>query len=140
MTTLASPAIILTAAVTVLTALVMVYTFVLVGRMRGKHGINAPAMSGHPDVERALRVQGNTVEQVVIFLPLLWVAALYFPGWWAPAFGAVWCVGRVVYAVGYMKAPASRSTGFFISSIATIALLVLSVIGLVQAWMASAAV
>ena len=137
---LAVPAAILSAAVTILTAIVLIYTMSVVGKARRMHKIFPPAMGGHPEVERALRVQGNTVEQVVIFLPLLWVAALYFPGWWAPAFGAVWCVGRVVYAVGYMKAPAGRSTGFSISSIATIALLVLSVIGLVQAWMANAAV
>jgi uncharacterized membrane protein YecN with MAPEG domain len=140
MTALASPAIILTAAVTLLTVLVMVYAFVLVGRMRSRHGIHAPAMTGHPEVERALRIQGNTVEQVVIFLPLLWVAALYFQGWWAPALGTVWCVGRIVYAVGYLADAKKRSLGFMISILASLGLLVLAIIGIVQAWMAANAV
>ena len=78
---LAAPATILSAAVTILTAMVLIFTMAVVGRYRGKHKIFPPAMSGHPEVERALRVQGNTVEQVVIFLPLLWVATLYFHGW-----------------------------------------------------------
>jgi glutathione S-transferase len=95
-------------------------------------------MTGAPEFERALRVQGNTVEQVIIFLPLLWVAALYFQGWWAPACGLVWCLGRTIYAFGYMKAPASRSAGFIIAFAATFALAILAIIGVVQAWMASA--
>src|SRR6185312_11272633 len=82
---LAAPATILSAAVTILTALVLYYSMFVVGRTRGRVKIFPPAMTGHPDLDRALRVQGNTVEQVVIFLPLLWVATLYFHGWAPPA-------------------------------------------------------
>ncbi len=144
---LSAPATILSAAVTILAVLVMVYTFVLVGRMRGRHGIKAPAMSGHPEVERALRVQGNTLEQVVIFLPLLWVATLYFHapffhlgGWLPAALGLVWCIGRMVYASGYMTAPEKRELGFMITALASLGLLILSVWGVVGAWMAITAV
>jgi len=139
---LSAPATILSAAVTILAVLVMVYTFVLVGRMRGRHGIKAPAMSGHPEVERALRVQGNTLEQVVIFLPLLWVATLYFHtiGWLPAALGLVWCIGRMVYATGYMTAAEKRELGFMITALASLGLLILSVWGVVGAWMATTAV
>ena len=75
---LATPDIILTAAVTILAALICLWTAILVARTRGKHKVSPPAMTGSFAVECALRVQGNTVEQIVIFLPLLWVAALYF--------------------------------------------------------------
>jgi glutathione S-transferase len=134
---LSAPAIILTAAVTVLAALVCLGIMFMVGRTRSKYKVDAPAMTGAPEVERALRVQGNTTEQIVIFLPLLWVAALYFQGWWAPVLGLVWCLGRIIYAVGYMKSPAGRSAGFMIAGVATVALLILAIIGIVQAWIAA---
>ena len=112
----------------------------LVGTTRSKHKIFPPAMSGHAEVERALRVQGNTVEQVVIFLPLLWVATLYFHGWMPPALGLVWCIARVMYAVGYMKEAKKRGPGFGIASLASLALLVLSIWGVASSWMAATAI
>jgi glutathione S-transferase len=139
---LAAPATIMSAAVTVLTAMVLYYTMMIVGRTRKAHNIWPPAMTGHPDVDRALRVQGNTVEQVVIFLPLLWVATLYFHalGWLPAALGLVWCVGRVMYAIGYMKEASKRGPGFGIASLATLALMILSIWGIVVSWMAANAV
>ena len=137
---LAAPAIVLTGLVTVLATLICLGTAILVARTRGRFKVSPPAMTGAPEVERALRVQGNTTEQVVIFLPLLWVAALYFQGWWAPAIGLVWCVARIVYAFAYMRAPARRGIGFGPSVFACIALAILALIGLVQAWMAASAV
>src|SRR5579871_1288667 len=96
---LATPAIILTAAVTVLAALISLGMTILVARTRAANKVLPPAMSGNFKVECALRVQGNTVEQTVIFLPVLWVAALYFhmTGWLVPAIGLLWCIGRVVF-------------------------------------------
>ena len=96
-------------------------------------------MGGHPEVERALRVQGNTVEQVVIFLPLLWVATLYFHGWIPAALGLFWCIGRVLYALGYMKEANKRGPGFAIAALASLALLVLSIWGVAVSWMAASA-
>jgi uncharacterized membrane protein YecN with MAPEG domain len=142
-----TPAAILSAAVTILAVLVITYTLVLVGKARGRHGIKAPAMSGHPEVERALRVQGNTLEQVVIFLPLLWVATLYFHaplfgigGWLPAALGLVWCIGRLVYATGYMTAPEKRELGFMITALASLGLLILSIWGVIASWIAVTAV
>ncbi len=138
---LAAPATILSAAVTILAVLVIVYTLVLVSRARSRHNIQAPAMSGHPEVERALRVQGNTLEQVVIFLPLLWVATLYFHavGWLPAALGLVWCVGRLVYADGYMRAPEKRELGFIVTAVGSVGLLILSVWGVIASWIAATA-
>jgi glutathione S-transferase len=139
---LAAPDTILSAAVTILAILVMVYTFVLVGRTRSRHNVQAPAMSGHPEVERALRVQGNTLEQVVIFLPLLWLATAYFHvvGWLPAVLGLVWCVGRMVYAQGYMAAAEKRELGFMITALASFGLLVLSIWGVIAAWMVATVV
>ena len=133
---LATPAIILTAAVTILAALICQWTAIRVGRVRRRHKIDSPAMTGAPELERALRVQGNTVEQIVIFLPLLWVAALYshYTGWLVPLIGLVWCLGRIFYGISYMAGPEKRHIAFAVCAFASLALAVLGVIGLVQAW------
>jgi glutathione S-transferase len=136
---ISAPATILSAAVTILTALVLIHAMVMVGPARRRHNIWPPAMTGHPDVERALRAQANSIEQVVIFLPLLWVATLYFHGWIPAAIGLVWCIGRFFYTVGYNKEAGKRGPGFMIAAIATLALLVLSVWGVVVSWMAATA-
>jgi glutathione S-transferase len=127
----------LSAAVTVLAVLLGLYTMMLVGRMRGKHDVKAPAVTGAPEFERAFRVQMNTLEQFVLFLPVLWLATVYpvVSGYLAPGLGFVWLVGRVLYASGYMADPAKRSSGFLIGGIALLGLLVLSIVGIVHAWL-----
>ena len=137
----AMPATLLTAIVTILAILFYFYTGWNVGRMRGKHSIKAPATTGHPEFECAYRVQMNTLEHFVIFLPLLWLATTYFRTWgWLPAvLGLVWIIGRILYMSGYMAAPEKRETGFFIAAIALLALLVLSMVGIVQSWAAVSA-
>ncbi len=131
-----TPAELLSAVVVVLAVLFIAYTFVNVGIARGKTRIEAPAVTGHPTLERAYRVQLNTVEQAIMFFPLLWLATRYFHSlaWLPAAFGLVWVIGRFIYLRGYMKAPDKRSTGFLISLAATVGLLVISIIGIVQTW------
>jgi len=131
---LAAPATILTAAVTVLAALICLGTAILVARTRATHKVAAPAMTGALPVECALRVQGNTLEQAVVFLPLLWMAAIYFQGWLPPILGLVWCLGRIIYAIGYMSAPNRRAPGFILSVLSSIALAILAIVGIAGAW------
>jgi uncharacterized MAPEG superfamily protein len=127
----------LSSAVTVLTVLLGLYTMMLVGRMRGKHAVQAPAVSGAPEFERAFRVQMNTLEQSVLFLPVLWLATLYpvLTGYLAPGLGLIWIIGRVLYASGYMADPKKRSSGFLIAGVALLGLLVLSIVGICRAWL-----
>jgi uncharacterized membrane protein YecN with MAPEG domain len=133
----------LSAVATILALVVYILTFMRVGSMRGKHNIQAPATTGHPEFDRAYRVQINTVEQIVIFLPLLWLATSYFhldafP--YLPAIlGFVWALGRFLYMQAYLTDPSKRGTGFLIGSIASLGLLILSIIGIVQTWMALSA-
>ena len=133
--TLAAPAILLTAAVTLLAVLILLAFAMGVSRTRRKVNIPPPAMMGAPELERVLRIHGNTVEQIVIFLPVLWLAALYFQGWVPPILGLIWCLGRIVYAVGYSKGADARLPGFALTMLPTLILVVLAVIGIVQAWM-----
>jgi len=136
------PADILSAAVAVLAVLFIFYTGINVARMRGKHKVDAPAVTGPLEFESAVRVQMNTLEQSVLFFPLLYVSTAYFNtlAWLPAAFGLVWVIGRFVYLQGYMAAPNKRSTGFMITSLATLGLLILAIWGLVQSWMAVHAV
>ena len=105
----------LPALVTLAALLVYVVTAINVGRARGKYKIDAPAVVGHPDFERVYRVQMNTLEQIVAFLPALWLFALYVSPVWSAMLGAMWILGRILYAAGYYRAAASRGTGFVVT-------------------------
>jgi glutathione S-transferase len=94
-----------------------------VGRARGKYNVPAPQVSGNPDFERVLRVQQNTVEQIITFLPSLWICALLFKPTVAAALGGVWILGRIVYAWGYYKAAEKRGPGFGLTALANFGLL-----------------
>jgi glutathione S-transferase len=136
-----------TAAITILAIVFYFWTGIAVARMRGKHKIDAPAMVGNPEFERAVRVQMNTLEWFVGFLPLLWLATVYFSpamtmvylAWLPPVLGLVWIVGRFLYMSGYMQAPEKRSTGFLISGVAILGLLICSIVGVVMAFGATSA-
>ncbi len=119
--------------VTLLTVLLLFGITVIVGRARGKYAIKAPAVTGHPLFERAYRVQMNTLEQTVLFLPTLWLAAHYGFSGWAGVVGLVWLVGRVWYAVAYLKDPAKRGPGFGLGMLSWFVLLVMACIGVVRA-------
>ncbi|HEY4078559.1 MAG TPA: MAPEG family protein [Rhizomicrobium sp.] len=136
---LAAPATLLTALVTLLAIVISIGIVFLVAQARGKTGIQPPAMSGDARLERALRVQGNTVEGFIIFVPALWLAAIYFQGWAPPIIGLVWCLGRIAYVVGYSSDANRRHVGFAICIFAVLALMVLAAIGIVGDWMAATA-
>ncbi len=116
--------------VTVLALIFYIVTLVRAGQARGRHNIIAPAMVGHPEFERAYRVQMNTIESLVAFLPLLWIAALFFDAYIAGALGIVWILGRIVYMIAYMADPSKRTAGAVISTLAVAALLICSALGL----------
>jgi len=109
--------------VTLLSLLVYVWMMMRVGGARRRSGINAPAMTGHDDLERNIRVHINTLEWLPIYLPSLWLFALYWNDMVAAALGGVWIIGRILYALGYVKDPSKRELGFVIQALATAVLL-----------------
>jgi glutathione S-transferase len=111
-----------TALVTCLTILFYFLTSVQVAKARATFGIRAPAISGNHDFERVFRVQMNRLEWLPIFLPTLWLFAIYVSDPIAAALGLVWIAGRVLYLIGYSKAADKRGPGFAIQFIAAAAL------------------
>src|ERR1700680_5192661 len=101
-----------TALVTCMAILFYFFTGVQVAKARAAFGIKAPAISGNPDFERVVRVQMNTLEWLPIFLPSLWLFAIYISDGVAAAIGLVWIAGRILYLTGYSKAAAKRGPGF----------------------------
>jgi uncharacterized MAPEG superfamily protein len=112
-----------TALATIAALLVLLGVGIAVARARGRFGIEAPQTTGHPDFERYFRVQQNTVEQFVFFLPALWLAAFTLGDRWAALGGFVWVAARIAYAVGYYRAATMRGPGFIVAMLASLLLL-----------------
>jgi glutathione S-transferase len=93
-----------------------------VARAHSKTGFLAPLMTGDAYLERCIRAHINTLEWMPVFLPAMWLFAVYWSPMWASTLGAMWIVGRILYFLGYVVAPQKRFPGFFIQSIAVFAL------------------
>ena len=104
---------------------------VLVGKSRGETGIHAPTCVGDEKFERVFRVQQNTLEQLIIFFPALWVFGYYVSSTIGAGLGVMFLVGRILYARGYIQHPDKRGPGFIIASLATLALILGGLIGII---------
>jgi glutathione S-transferase len=116
--------------VTILALLLFVVVTINVGRARAKYSVKAPEVSGNIDFERVLRVQQNTLEQLTLFLPALWIFATFVSPIAAALLGLVWIAGRILYAWGYYQASEKRGPGFGVSFLATMILLLGSIVGI----------
>ena len=105
----------------------------MVALARGKYGVAAPATTGHPVFERHYRVQMNTVESLLVFLPALWLAAKYWSPAYAAVLGAVYLVGRTIYYFSYINDPSRRSAGYALSMGPAVILLVAALLGALRA-------
>ena len=117
------------AVVTILALLEYMYFSILVGQARVRYDIKAPAVSGHEVFERYFRIQQNTIEQLIVFLPALWVFAYYVHAPTAAVLGLVFIAGRFIYQLGYSKDPKKRGPGFGIGFLAIIVLTLGGLIG-----------
>lgn len=103
----------------------------LVGKARGKYGVKAPAMSGHEIFDRTLRVQQNTLEQLVLVVPSLWIFGTYLSEIGAALLGSMFFLSRIVYYRAYVADPKKRGLGFGLGAVATIFLLIGAMVGAV---------
>ena len=100
-----------------------------VGGARERYSVKAPAISGHDQFERYLRVQMNTLELIVVMIPALLLFGTYVSVLWAALLGLVYIVGRFVYFAAYLNDPGKRSVGFGMSLLPIAALLLGGLIG-----------
>lgn len=114
--------------VTLGTIVLLFYVTAMVGRARGKYRIAAPATTGNADFERVFRVQMNTIENTLIFLPALWLCAAFYHEVRASEVGVVWLAARFWYSYSYSKAASLRGPAFVLS------MLSITVLALGAAW------
>ncbi|AOW11668.1 hypothetical protein LPB72_19410 [Hydrogenophaga crassostreae] len=107
----------------------------MTGRARRDSGLKAPAMTGHDGFERMYRVQMNTMEMLVALLAGLLIAGKYWPEWLVGGLGVVYVVGRFIYWRAYVAQPSTRTLGFMLSMVPTLALLLLALVGIIQTWL-----
>jgi uncharacterized membrane protein YecN with MAPEG domain len=120
------------------TVLTLILYFVLtanVGRARFKYKVPVPQISGDPDFERVFRVQQNTLEQLILLLPSLWLFSLFVSPVWGAGIGMLWLIGRILYAWGYYQAAEKRTLGFGINSLSILVLLLGALVGVIRAFM-----
>ena len=120
-----------TALVTLLALALYFWTGLAVANARQKFGVVVPATTGHADFERVFRTQQNMLEWLPIFLPLLWLFALYVSDWGAAVLGLVWIGGRFIFIRGYSETAEKRIRGFMIQMIASGALAIGTLVGIV---------
>lgn len=115
--------------VAVFSVLQLTFFGALVGSARAKYGVAAPAVVGHEMFERAYRVQMNSLELIVAFLPALFLAGKYWPQTLVAGAGLVYLLGRFIYWRAYMAAPKSRAVGYALSTAPILALLLAALVG-----------
>jgi glutathione S-transferase len=104
-----------------------------VGKARGTYKVAAPATTGNEVFERYFRVQMNTLELLVIFIPSILLFGQYLGAYVATALGVIYLIGRLIYFTSYIKDPKSRSMGYGLSALPVIALLVGAIFGAIRA-------
>jgi uncharacterized membrane protein YecN with MAPEG domain len=115
--------------VTALALLQFVVFGIKVAKARGKYGVKAPAVTGNEVFERHFRVQQNTLELLIVFVPGLFLFSRHFNPLWAAVLGVVYLIGREIYAASYVKNPAARGAGYGISALPTVVLVIGGLVG-----------
>ena len=124
----------LTAIVIALALLEYVVFTLLCGRARARHGVVAPATSGDPTFERYFRVQQNSVEQLIVFVPAMLLFGHFVSEPIGAGLGLVFILGRALFARGYYQNAAKRAPGFGLSLLSNLVLLIGGLIGAVSAY------
>lgn len=109
------------------------YFGMAVAKARGRYNVPAPAVTGNEIFERYFRVQMNTLEQLVVFIPSIWLFGQYLSPYLAAGLGVVFLIGRLIYLFAYVKDPKKRELGFVLSYVPSVILLVGAIFGAARA-------
>jgi hypothetical protein len=104
-----------------------------VGKARMTYKVVAPATTGNEIFERYFRVQMNTLELLVMFVPSILLFAQFFGGYLAAALGVLYLVGRLIYFTSYVKEPRSRSLGYGLSALPIMIFIAGTIFGAIRA-------
>lgn len=118
--------------IAILAVIQFIVFIALTGRVRGQSGLKAPAITGHEGFERMYRVQMNTLELLIAFLPSLFLAAKYWQPSLVAGIGAVYLIGRLAYWRAYVSAPSKRGPGFVLSMLPTVCLAIMALVGIIM--------
>jgi glutathione S-transferase len=110
-----------------------VFFCLAVGKARGTYKVSAPATTGNEMFERYFRVQMNTLELLVVFVPSILLFGQYFDSYIATALGLIYLVGRLIYFTSYVKDPKNRGVGYGLSALPVMALLAGAIFGAIRA-------
>jgi glutathione S-transferase len=117
----------------IVTLLAVAFCFYLAARVvfaRGRYGVHAPAVTGHPEFERIFRAHQNMLEWMPLFFVPLWICAFYLSDRVAAGLGLAWVASRIVYFIGYTRAAEKRISGFMIQTTICVLLFFAAVAGL----------
>ena len=117
----------------VLLALLQYVWFTMrVGISRGKYKVDAPSCEGDENWERLFRVQQNTMEQLIVFIPASYAFAYYMSSKWVLLAGGLYIIGRFLYSAEYLKDPKTRTPGMAMTLLANVILLAGALFGLIK--------
>lgn len=122
-----------TITVTLLALVVYQWTTFNAGMARGKYNVPAPATDGPPEYLRRYRAHQNMLENMACFLPAMWIFAVVVSDVWAAGIGLLWCIARVIYALGYYAQAEKRMIGFGIAFLCVVTLILGSLVAIVIA-------
>jgi len=103
-----------------------------VGTARGKYNVNAPACDGDENWNRLFRVQQNTMEQLIVFIPATFAFSYYLSELWMMVPGLAFIIGRFLYSAEYLKDPKSRTPGMAMTLVANVVLVLGALFGLIR--------
>jgi glutathione S-transferase len=123
--------------VVVLALLQFTWFGIAVGRARARYNVPAPAAAGNDLFDRHYRVQMNTLEQLALFLPAIWLFGSLVDSRWAAGLGVVYLIGRFIYAASYVSDPKKRGLGFMLTSTPSLIMLIGTLIAAVRQLLAA---
>jgi len=103
-----------------------------VGLGRGKYKVNAPACDGDETWNRLFRIQQNTMEQLIVFVPAVYAFAFYMSGLWVLIPGLTFMLGRFLYSAKYLKDPKTRGPGMILTLLSNVVLVAGALFGLLR--------